>query len=87
MEDYKQKYEDALERARIWKEEGGMSENKQDILGDIFPELKGNEEDKIIEALKVAVHLHLSPEHNYVTTIPKSRLIYWLEKQKERIHA
>lgn len=38
--DYKKKYEDALERARVWKEKSGMPVDRQGILDDIFPKLK-----------------------------------------------
>lgn len=82
MEDYKKKYEEALETARkINSGEGVAAPKGWSMLEVIFPELKENEESKIIDALKNAVLLHCSLDHKYVNTIPKSHLIAWLEKQ------
>lgn len=49
--DYEEKYKNALERARIWKDKSGMPKDKQGILDDIFPELLEEDENKLIYSL------------------------------------
>ena len=44
-------YDEALERARIWKDKSGMPADKQGILDDIFPELAGSEDEQIRKEL------------------------------------
>lgn len=46
MKTYEQRYKEALERAKIWKEKSGMPKDKQGILDDIFPELKKIEHEE-----------------------------------------
>ena len=85
MENYEEKYKKVLKYAKQELEDCGSQDC--DVARQIFrlfPELEEIEESKIIDALKVAVLLHCSPDHNYVNTIPKSHLIYWLEKQDEK---
>lgn len=92
MENYEKKYKQALEKCRIEFNLNNLEysnltyshEQIKQILEHIFPELKESEESKIIDALKIAVCSYCSPNHNYVNTIPKGRLITWLEKQGEQ---
>ena len=92
MKNYKEKYKQSLEKC---KKEFNLNnleysnltyshEQVKQKLEHIFPELKEIEESKIIDALKIAVCSYCSPNHNYVNTIPKGRLIDWLEKQGEQ---
>lgn len=75
MKNYKQKYKEALETARkINSGEGVAAPKGWSIPEIIFPELKEDEESKIIDALKDAVLLHCSPDHKYVNTILKNIL-------------
>jgi hypothetical protein len=57
MEDYKKKYEEALERAKTWRERGGMPTDRQGILDDIFPELKEAAYNDVMREMAIkAVH-------------------------------
>ena len=92
MKNYKEKYKQSLEKC---KKEFNLNnleysnltyshEQVKQKLEHIFPELKEIEKSKIIDALKIAVCSYCSPNHNYVNTIPKGRLIDWIEKQGEQ---
>ena len=76
--DYKNKYEQALERARIWKDKSGMSEDKQGILDDIFPELAEPDDERIRKELIEFVKSRLAG-------FPQcEKYIAWLEKQSKK---
>ena len=81
MENYKEKYEDALERARVWKEKSGMPVDKQGILDDIFPELKESEDERI---KKAQLNYWCSVGGKEWYGIPVQEVIAWLEKQGEQ---
>ena len=77
MEDYKKKYEDALERAKSAVKECGNNLGRIKMIESIFPdELMGNEDERtrkeIISALKYANHKGIYDKH-----------IAWLEKLKD----
>lgn len=82
--DYKQKYEEALEKARVWKEKSGMPIDRQGILDDIFPELKESEDERIRKALIY----YFSEQDGILTAINGSvsvrDILAWLEKQGEK---
>lgn len=46
VEQKAKRYDEALERARIWKDKSGMPKDRQGILDDIFPELKESEDEQ-----------------------------------------
>jgi hypothetical protein len=75
--DYEQKYKEALERARIWKEKSGMPKNKQGILDDIFPELSETEHERIRKRIIALVNAHCQGMY-------KDEMLTWLEKQREQ---
>ena len=86
MENYKEKYEDALERARVWKEKSGMPVDKQGILDDIFPELKESDDEKIRKTLKSFFDSEISDYGNveWRNGIRYGEIVSWLEKQGEQ---
>lgn len=81
--DYKKKYEDALEKARVWKEKSGMPIDRQGILDDIFPELKESEDEKIRKAL-LNEFIHLQSKGYKFAGLEGKEIITWLEKQGEK---
>ena len=83
MENYEEKYKEALERARTWKEKSGMPKNKQSILDDIFPELKESEDERIRKELLDYLDERRVIEMPTDTSV-KEEWISWLEKQGEQ---
>ena len=89
IEEKAKAYDEALERARIWKDKSGMPADKQGILDDIFPELKESEDEKIRKEL--TKHLKEGVE-GYMPAGDSSdyrRWLDWLEKQgksSDQIH-
>lgn len=82
--DYKEKYEQALERARIWKEKSGMPNDRQGILDDIFPELCESEDEKIRKAIIAYIKDDIE-ELTYEAEIEElKKYLAWLEKQGEQ---
>ena len=84
IEEKAKAYDEALERARIWKDKSGMPADKQGILDDIFPELAGSEDEQIRKEL--TKHLKEGVE-GYMPAGDSSdyrRWLAWLEKQGER---
>jgi hypothetical protein len=88
--DYKEKYEMALEKARVWKEKSGMPKNKQGILDDIFPELKESEDEKIRNWLIGYFRQYKEDGmEKYANGLKVESIIAWLEKQgksSDQIH-
>ena len=82
--DYKNKYEQALERARIWKDKSGMSEDKQGILDDIFPELAESEDERIRKALMQNLKERFGTKGNMGEGLDMPDVLAWLEKQGKR---
>ena len=93
MDNYKKKYDEALERAKVWKEKSGMPAGKQSILDDIFPELTESEDEKIRKELIE----HVKDQQSSFISAPDCRDKYeeeennkynswlaWLEKQGEQ---
>ena len=83
IEEKAKAYDEALERARIWKDKSGMPADKQGILDDIFPELAGSEDEQIRKEL--TKHLKEGVE-GYMPAGDSSdyrRWLDWLEKQGE----
>lgn len=83
--DYKEKYEMALERARVWKEKSGMPADKQGILDDIFPELAESEDEQIRKWLIGYFHQYKEDGmEKYANGLKVESIIAWLEKQGEQ---
>ena len=80
MEDYKKKYEDALERA---KEELGSGCFNKGSIEYIFPELKESEDERIRKALLNEFTHLLSKGCNKFAGLENEDIITWLEKQGE----
>jgi len=77
--DYKEKYEDALNRAKIINP--GTAD--YEVAVKIFPELKESEDEKIRkELIKLMKQMSNTIVENY-TTIEISTFVSWLEKQKD----
>ena len=80
--DYEKKYNEALERARVWKEKSGMPKDKQGILNDIFPELKESEDERIKHEIKVVLaNTDLS---QFALEYTFADMLAWLEKQGDK---
>lgn len=77
MEDYKKKYEDALERAR---EMCAMPTDKA-TMEYVFPELKESEDEKIRKSLLNEFTHLLSKGCNKFAGLENEDIITWLEKQ------
>lgn len=74
--DYKKKYEQALERAKVINP--GTAD--YEVAVKIFPELKENEDERIREALM----LHIKYKVSVISGWRKEELIAWLKKQGEQ---
>ena len=83
MEDYKEKYEKALERAMVWKEKSGMPIDKQGILDEIFPELKEFDDEQSKKWILEYLYDGLRKADEQFKGQFKTA-IAWLEKQNER---
>lgn len=79
--DYEQKYKEALERAKMWRDKSGMPTDRQGILDDIFPELAESEDERIKKEI-----LNVFKQLGKDTTLcgrnyDYAKWIAWLEKQ------
>lgn len=80
-------YDEALEKARIWKDKSGMPKDRQGILDDIFPELAEGEDERIrkelVSFLKETIEYGgISPD--IWTMDNANKWLAWLEKQGEQ---
>lgn len=80
--DYKEKYKEALERARIFiKRWNGIEATDSELvlqeLKEIFPELKESEDEKIRKEIIQSIQ-------DDMCVIHKDKCIAWLEKQGEQ---
>lgn len=80
MIDYEKKYKEALELARDYYKANLKLNNADEnlLLEDIFPELRGDEDEKIRKAL---VRFHKSTID--IDGIKGADILAWLEKQGE----
>lgn len=74
MEDYKKKYEDALERAKKYYNRELYAECNGSLVEDIFPELKESEDERIRKEILQSIQDNMCVIH-------KDKCISWLEKQ------
>lgn len=79
MTDYKQKYEEALNRARRLYESGTITES----LANVFPELKENEDERIRKGIISLIQQNIREGFDSYDTIMYDDMIAWLEKQKD----
>lgn len=87
MEDYKKKYEEALDRARTFNQRWqGIEVTDSELtfkeLKEIFPELKESEDERIIKAIIEFVKQNKSFTH--CKGVSKDDCLTWLEKQGEQ---
>ena len=80
VEQKAKRYDEALERARIWKDKSGMPKDRQGILDDIFPELKESEDEKIRKAILAFIR----QSSEVLDKQNQNNMIAWLEKQGEQ---
>ena len=73
MEDFKNKYDEALERARKIHNDTEF-EYEREMMEEVFPELSESEDEKIRKELIKFVKVNIPYEERYIA---------WLEKQKE----
>ena len=83
---YKEKYEQALERASKLR-----MQNPFDTVGQmvehIFPELKESEDEKIRKGLIKAVSRIFEGHKLFDTDVTREEALAWLENQGEQTHA
>ena len=83
MEDYKKKYEDALERCKKEFNFSNLAYSHEEIkqrLEHVFPELKESEDERIRkEIIKV-----FTGETGFTTKEEAKKYVAWLEKQSEK---
>lgn len=80
MEDYKEKYEQAMLRMNKWVEGSEIIEPKE-VAEFVFPELKKSEDDKIREWIINYLEVRLPDAGEFLDEYIKA--IAWLEKQGE----
>lgn len=90
MEDYKEKYEMALEKAKILlskckrvSDKASMIYRAEDIE-NMFPEFQKPEEEKIKEALIELVKCNERSGYTLLNNVSTSSMINWLEKQDKQ---
>jgi hypothetical protein len=80
MENYKQKYEQAFERAKSMYEQGMMPER----IEYIFPELKESENERIRKEL--IMFLECCQDTQLIGNRKRDKWILWLEKQGKQLY-
>jgi hypothetical protein len=83
--DYKEKYEQALERARVYHTGGSICDAHMTEV--IFPELKESEGEKIRKALIEMIHDTTGDECEDCYHVSKESVLAWLEKQSKTLDA
>lgn len=81
MEDYKKKYEDALERAKVINP--GTAD--YEVAVKIFPELKESEDERIRKSLIKSYTNQHPANFPTVDGFTREQILAWLEKQGEQI--
>ena len=82
MEDYKAKYNNALERVRDFIEKQNPSALDRNIMQEIFPEIKESEDDRISREITEFILTHRIDEPNDIEDT--NHWLAWLEKQGEK---
>lgn len=81
--DYKEKYEQALERARQFSEKPYL-EDSAGIVEYIFPELAESEDERIKKAIEYAIGQSTHSDGTLINGISSEEALAWLEKQGEQ---
>ncbi len=82
IEEKAKAYDEAIERARMWRNKSGMPINKMGILDDIFPNLMESEDEKIRKSI---INLVIKSAQNGGMALHKwesQQMLAWLEKKK-----
>lgn len=87
MEDYKEKYEQALEKAKIcYKDlsnlDGVVATMSKDFFEEVFPELKESEDERVRKELINFFKNHMDSVYEEISD--NNVVIAWLEKQGEQ---
>lgn len=84
MNNYEQKYKEALERAKAMIK---VADNQDEVIGfanTIFPELAESEDEKIRKLLIEAVTQVLQDQYCSNRGVSKEKVVAWLEKQDDK---
>ena len=71
-------YDEAIERAKVWRNKSGMPDDKQGIIDSIFPNLAESEDKRVKNMLKCAV------AQTPWSMSDKKICCVWIEKQCEK---
>lgn len=85
--DYKEKYQQALERAKQGIKDCGDNEGRKKMIYNIFPSLAENEDERIREAIIQFLKVCLGINDKYPKEYSSESLremISWLEEQKDK---
>jgi hypothetical protein len=80
MEDYKEKYEQAIFRMNKWVEGSEITDPKE-VAEFVFPELKESEDERI---RKICIHFLELQKTHHAATFEIDECIDWLEKQSKK---
>jgi len=83
--DYEQKYKEALDRAKKWRNAPNSDKiptYANRVIEEIFPELKESEDEKIRKA--IILFFELQDDNTTYSFVPKKDILAWLEKQGEQ---
>lgn len=83
MENYEEKYKEALERARQALLDGGISSNTIAYITNIFPELAENEDEKIKKVLTDYFKRYQEYGGDTFEGISVDNILAWLEREKD----
>jgi len=86
---YEQKYKEALERAKKWRNAPNSDKiptYANRVIEEIFPELKESEDERIVKCLLNYFH-HVRYNGLDLKGTDVDEVITWLEKQREQNHA
>lgn len=83
--DYKKAYEEALERAKSIYNENPSSSTAKFVCGQIFPEIKESEDERIRKELWEYFHdIQLKCDNDFSPSFTIDDILAYLEKQKEQ---
>lgn len=80
MEEKAKRYDEAIEKAKYYYDEGKTLEYVNDIVSDIFPEFKESEDDNIRKGIIDIIKSQKEQQCHIDSTI-YDKMLTWLEKQ------
>lgn len=83
MEEKAKRYDEAIEKAKYYYDEGKTLEYVNDIVSDIFPEFKESEDDNIRKEIIEIIKSQKEQQCHIDSTI-YDKMLTWLEKQGEQ---